>query len=74
MASSYTDRLRTVAIKDGRTPALLAIFWNDSGRPALREVLRNCRTAFGLEQSGGDAASTRTGAQRKERDAGLSRS
>lgn len=47
MASRYADRLGSITIRDIRTPALLALAWGEADNPALRELVRECRTAFG---------------------------
>jgi DNA-binding transcriptional LysR family regulator len=38
--------LRGLEIADLDAPALLALVWRDTDTPALRELVRNCRTAF----------------------------
>ena len=38
--------LRRLAITDLDTPALLAVVWRATDAPALRELVRHCRTAF----------------------------
>ncbi len=55
MATEHADRLHIAPISDGRTPALLAIVWNDPTGPALRELLQDCRSAFGLDDADGIA-------------------
>jgi DNA-binding transcriptional LysR family regulator len=40
------EALRRLEIADLDAPALLALVWRDTGAPALRELVRNCRTAF----------------------------
>jgi DNA-binding transcriptional LysR family regulator len=41
-----SDALRGLEIADLDAPALLALVWRDTAAPALRELVRNCRTAF----------------------------
>lgn len=38
--------LRGLEIADLEAPALLALVWRDTNAPALRELVRRCRTAF----------------------------
>jgi DNA-binding transcriptional LysR family regulator len=38
--------LRGLQIADLDAPALLALVWRHTDTPALRELVRNCRTAF----------------------------
>ena len=45
-ASMVDDPLRGLEIADLDAPALLALVWRDTETPALRELVRNCRTAF----------------------------
>jgi DNA-binding transcriptional LysR family regulator len=46
-ASTVDDgALRRLEIADLDAPALLALVWRDTDTPVLRELVRNCRTAF----------------------------
>jgi DNA-binding transcriptional LysR family regulator len=47
MAAAFADRLTTVALRDVRSPALLALVWRDAG-PAVPALLERMRNAFGL--------------------------
>lgn len=46
MAGYYADRLTARTIEDVEIPALLSLVWADGHGPALRELLRRCRSAF----------------------------
>ncbi|CAM5634982.1 LysR family transcriptional regulator [Streptomyces avidinii] len=46
MAGHYRDRLTARTIEDVEIPALLSLVWGDGRGPAMRELLRRCRTAF----------------------------
>ncbi|WP_431937942.1 LysR family transcriptional regulator [Nocardia grenadensis] len=46
MAAAYRDRLVTLALEGVETPALLALIWKNTGRPAVRELLAHSRRAF----------------------------
>ncbi|MBT2468185.1 LysR family transcriptional regulator [Streptomyces sp. ISL-66] len=46
MAEHYRDRLTARPIEDVEIPALLSLVWADGRGPALRELLRRCRSAF----------------------------
>jgi DNA-binding transcriptional LysR family regulator len=48
MATAYRDRLQALPIEDAGTPALLALAWKPSPSPAVAELIRHCRRAFGL--------------------------
>ena len=48
MAAHYRDRLVARVIEDVDTPALLALIWQTSRSPAVRELLAHCRRAFGV--------------------------
>ncbi len=48
MAAGFGERLRPVPLSGIATPAVLALVWSSTGRPAPRELLRHCRVAFGL--------------------------
>jgi hypothetical protein len=54
MATSYPD-LHAVTISDVRIPAVLALVWGADDGPALAELVRHARQAFGL----GDPSVTR---------------
>ncbi|MHB8294328.1 MAG: LysR family transcriptional regulator [Acidimicrobiales bacterium] len=43
MAANHRDRLSAVVLDDIETPAVLALIWNDSESPALRELIRHSR-------------------------------
>ncbi|MFI7454249.1 LysR family transcriptional regulator [Nonomuraea sp. NPDC049714] len=47
MAARYRDRLTALTIDDVDTPALLALVWQGTHNPALRELLAHSRKAFG---------------------------
>jgi DNA-binding transcriptional LysR family regulator len=47
VAAGVSDRLVAVRL-DVDTPAVLALVWATNPSPALRELSRNCRQAFGL--------------------------
>jgi DNA-binding transcriptional LysR family regulator len=47
MARAYPD-LTGVPVSDVDIPALLALVWRPTASPALRELLSQCRAAFGL--------------------------
>ena len=47
MASSYEDRMKTLAITDIRTPARLALVWRRSPNAALTRLLDHARRTFG---------------------------
>lgn len=47
MATRYRDRLTARTIDDVETPALLALIWKGTRSPAVRELLRHSRRAFG---------------------------
>jgi DNA-binding transcriptional LysR family regulator len=42
------DALAVVPIEDAGTPAILALAWRPSPAPAVAELLRHCRQAFGV--------------------------
>jgi hypothetical protein len=42
------DALIVVPIEDAETPAILALAWRPSPAPAVAELLRHCRQAFGV--------------------------
>lgn len=46
MAATYRDRLVPLALEGVETPALLALIWKNTGRPAVRELLVHSRRAF----------------------------
>nr|WSX48750.1 LysR substrate-binding domain-containing protein [Streptomyces sp. NBC_00974] len=46
MAEHYRDRLTARTIEDVEVPALLSLVWADGRGPAMRELLRRCRSAF----------------------------
>lgn len=46
MAEHYRDRLTARTIEDVEIPALLSLVWADGRGPAVRELLRRCRSAF----------------------------
>lgn len=46
MAGAY-DGLVARVIDDVEIPAVLALVWGQTGTPALREIVRHCRLAFG---------------------------
>jgi DNA-binding transcriptional LysR family regulator len=52
MAVAFTGgdpgRLSAAPIEDAETPALLALAWRPSPAPAVAELLRHCRRAFGI--------------------------
>jgi DNA-binding transcriptional LysR family regulator len=52
MAAAFTSgdpgRLSAVPIEDAETPAILALAWRPSPTPAVAELLRHCRQAFGV--------------------------
>jgi DNA-binding transcriptional LysR family regulator len=52
MAASHHGRLNALVIDDIETPAVLALIWTTAKSPALRELLRHCRQAFGSPQPG----------------------
>jgi len=43
MAATESDRLVVVALDGVEARAVLALIWNDSESPALRELVRQCR-------------------------------
>lgn len=43
MAAAECDRLTAITLDDIDTPAVLALVWNDSESPALRELIRHSR-------------------------------
>jgi DNA-binding transcriptional LysR family regulator len=47
MAANHADRLTALVIDDITTPAVLALIWSATTSPALRELLRHSRAAFG---------------------------
>jgi DNA-binding transcriptional LysR family regulator len=47
MAANHADRLTALVIDDITTPAVLALIWSATKSPALRELLRHSRAAFG---------------------------
>jgi DNA-binding transcriptional LysR family regulator len=47
IAADHADRLRPLLIDDVDTPAVLALIWTAAKSPALRELLRHSREAFG---------------------------
>jgi len=47
MAGAYAGRLRSVQLDDIGIPALLAVVWKPGPGPAVRELVRHCRQAFG---------------------------
>ncbi|MDK1342142.1 hypothetical protein QNO09_02190 [Streptomyces sp. 378] len=49
--ASRRDRLVVRVVDDVETPALLALVWRSGRSPAVRELLAQCRRAFG--ESGG---------------------
>ena len=69
MASRYADRLQSLAIQDVRTPALLALVWGNAERPALREMVRECRNAFGVDPAPAGGRRRTPGPRRKPGDA-----
>ncbi len=46
MAAGYASRLQAVTIRDIETPAVLALIWNTTQSPALRQLLQDCYDAF----------------------------
>ncbi|MEU0165206.1 LysR substrate-binding domain-containing protein [Streptomyces iakyrus] len=48
MAAGRGDRVVVRTIDDVRTPALLALVWRSGRSPAVRELLAQCRRAFGV--------------------------
>jgi hypothetical protein len=50
MATAYRDRVRALPVKDAETPALLALAWKPSPSPAVAELIRYCRRAFGVAE------------------------
>lgn len=49
MAENYADRLKAVPIEDVHVPAVLALIWPLTKSPALQQLLRYSRLAFGSE-------------------------
>jgi DNA-binding transcriptional LysR family regulator len=49
MAENYADRLKAVPIQDVHVPAVLALIWPRTKSPALQQLLRYSRLAFGSE-------------------------
>ncbi|WP_432117247.1 LysR family transcriptional regulator [Streptomyces sp. bgisy032] len=47
MAEEYRDRLVSRTIDDVEAPALLALVWRNGRSPAVRELVGQCREAFG---------------------------
>jgi DNA-binding transcriptional LysR family regulator len=47
MAARYHDTLNAVAVDDIEAPAVLALIWSATQCPALRELVRHSRKAFG---------------------------
>jgi DNA-binding transcriptional LysR family regulator len=47
MAAAHGDRLRALPIADAGTPALLSLAWRPSPAPAVAQLIRHCRQAFG---------------------------
>lgn len=47
MATDHVERLAAVPVADVDLPAVLALVWRPMPSPALKELLRRCRTAFG---------------------------
>jgi DNA-binding transcriptional LysR family regulator len=58
MAASVKERLVAVPLQDVDQPAVLALVWRPTADPALRELVRHCRRAFGpaTPASGGQPA------------------
>ena len=47
MTARHDGRLTAVSLDDIETPAVLALIWATTQSPALQELLRHCRDAFG---------------------------
>jgi DNA-binding transcriptional LysR family regulator len=52
MAAAYRDRVRALPIEDAKTPATLTLAWQPSPSPAVAELIRHCRRAFGVPERG----------------------
>jgi DNA-binding transcriptional LysR family regulator len=55
MAAAVGDRLDAVPITDADTPAHLALAWKPSPAPAVAELIRHCRHAFGAAEPSPDS-------------------
>ncbi|MEV3963810.1 LysR substrate-binding domain-containing protein [Nocardia sp. NPDC050193] len=59
MAATYRDRLVTLAVEGVETPALLALIWKNTGRPAVRQLMVHSRRAFHRAGLGASAGGSR---------------
>ncbi|MEU5635216.1 LysR family transcriptional regulator [Streptomyces rishiriensis] len=53
MAAAHSDRLTAHLVDDIGAPALLALIWDGTRNPAVRELLAHTRRAFGIPAPGG---------------------